>query len=432
VFDTLLDVVIFLALVTVLVLLHELGHFIVARRAGVTVHEFGIGFPPRAAVLFRRGDTVYTLNWLPIGGFVRMEGEIASPAEGGQARTEAGAAAQTGSELHTTGRADELESLDPHAFVNQGLGTRLRILLAGAAVNLVLAWLIFTVIALVAEPIWRVRIDEVVPGSPAAAAGLHGGSVTGTGERSVVDPTTGEPTGQVIPYKTYDDSGDVIVAIDGHAFPVFDDFARSDGQSGIDIGLTTYLSEHPGQTVTLTVEHADGTREDVQVTLRSAAEIAANQGALGIVYEYPPAYGSQQNGLVDAVVTGAEMTVQTSTLILRALGTIVVGIFSGTGEGLGQVSGPVGMVSVIGTVRTALPPVFLLWFVGIISANLGIINLLPIPPLDGSRMAMGLVQAASGGRITPATERLVYLTGWVALMLFLVVVTFSDIQRLMP
>jgi regulator of sigma E protease len=88
------------------------------------------------------------------------------------------------------------------------------------------------------------------------------------------------------------------------------------------------------------------------------------------------------------------------------------------------------MVGVIGDVRTALPPVFMLWFIGLISANLGVINLLPIPPLDGSRMVMAAVQAASGNRVSPATERLVYFTGWVALMVFIVVVTFSDIQRL--
>jgi regulator of sigma E protease len=89
------------------------------------------------------------------------------------------------------------------------------------------------------------------------------------------------------------------------------------------------------------------------------------------------------------------------------------------------------MVGVIGDVRTGLPPIFMLWFVGLISANLAVINLLPIPPLDGSRMVMAVVQRLSGNRISPATERLVYFTGWVALMLFLVVVTIGDVQNLL-
>ncbi len=81
-FDGLINILLFLSILTILVLLHELGHFVTARLAHVKVHEFGIGFPPRARVLFTRGDTTYTLNWLPIGGFVRMEGETVSPADG--------------------------------------------------------------------------------------------------------------------------------------------------------------------------------------------------------------------------------------------------------------------------------------------------------------------------------------------------------------
>ena len=113
------------------------------------------------------------------------------------------------------------------------------------------------------------------------------------------------------------------------------------------------------------------------------------------------------------------------------MGNIFVGLFSGSGEGLDDVAGPVGMVGVIGDVRTGLPPIFMLWFIGLISANLAVINLLPIPPLDGSRMVMAVVQRLTGNRISPATERLVYFTGWVALMLFLVVVTVGDVQNLL-
>jgi regulator of sigma E protease len=189
------------------------------------------------------------------------------------------------------------------------------------------------------------------------------------------------------------------------------------------------LAERPGETVVVTVERADGTTADIEATLRSAEEIEAGQGALGFL---PGAadFGEQQNGILESTAIGLQMTIDTSTLILRAVGGIVVGIFSGSGDGLDDVAGPVGMINVIGDVRTGLPPVFLLWFVGLISANLAVINLLPIPPLDGSRMVMGIVQAASGNRVSPAAERLIYFTGWVALMIFLVIVTFNDVGRL--
>ncbi len=163
--ELLINIAILLAIIVPLVLAHELGHFVMARRAGVTVHEFGIGFPPRAAVLHRGKETIYTLNWLPIGGFVRLEGE-------------------------------EGESVDRRAFVNQKLGTRLRILVAGVVVNFALAWLIFTLIALIAQPTWEVRINEVVPDSPAQQVGLVGSRVVGESEPLPVVDENGQLTGR--------------------------------------------------------------------------------------------------------------------------------------------------------------------------------------------------------------------------------------------
>src|SRR5512141_3001475 len=118
-----INVILLFAFIVPLVVIHEAGHFIAARRAGVKVHEFGVGFPPRAKTLGKdKQGTIYTLNWLPIGGFVRLEGE-------------------------------EGESVDPRAFVNQRLRTRLVILLAGVTMNFVLAFLIFDFIALASDPV---------------------------------------------------------------------------------------------------------------------------------------------------------------------------------------------------------------------------------------------------------------------------------------
>ncbi len=237
-----------------------------------------------------------------------------------------------------------------------------------------------------------------------------------------------DPTGEVIPYDVFDDSGDTILAIDGQTFPVFDDMADPDAADGR-IAPIKYLADRPGETVTLTVERADGSIAEVEVTLRSADEIAAGLGALGFrPGQY--SFAEQQNGPVDAVAIGLQRTVETSTLILRAVGGLIVSIFDGPSNALDDIAGPLGMVDIVGQVRVAFPPVFLVWFVGLLSANLAVINLLPIPPLDGSRMVMSVVQAASGNRVSPEAERLVYFTGWLALMAFLVWVTISDIGRL--
>src|SRR5687768_4894570 len=208
--DLLINVALLLIILVVLVVIHEFGHFIVARRTKVLVHEFGIGFPPRAKVLGNDGETTYTLNWLPIGGFVKLEGE-------------------------------EGESDNPRSFVRQRLHTRLAILLAGVAMNFLLAFLIFTLIAAFADPVGNVRIAAVQPGTPAEQVGLKGGVQTGTDDE-------GDPI--------YDESGDLIVAIDGNRFPVFDSV-----QPGV--GSLNYLRAHAGQMVTLTLRDSAGVERQV-------------------------------------------------------------------------------------------------------------------------------------------------------------------------
>jgi regulator of sigma E protease len=140
-----ITIVLFFGILGLLVIIHELGHFVAARLANVRVLEFGIGFPPRAKVLRSSGETLYTLNWLPIGGFVKLEGEDGDPKG------------------------------DPRSFAAKPLWTRLLILVAGVVMNVVLAFVIFAGIAWLASPYIGARFDQVQPDSPAAAAGLKPG-----------------------------------------------------------------------------------------------------------------------------------------------------------------------------------------------------------------------------------------------------------------
>jgi regulator of sigma E protease len=245
-----------------------------------------------------------------------------------------------------------------------------------------------------------VRIGEVQPGTPAAAVGLQGSNVTGT-------DAEGNPI--------WDETGDVIIAIDGRQFPVFDSLQEATPS-------LAYLRAHAGQEVTLTVESADGTVREVPVTLRVPQN--AQEGALGIRVHPVLVQDEIRHDLLAAIVIGAERTWDAATLVLRGLGDLVTNI------GNPPVSGPVGIVDTIGQVRSIGAPIFLIYLIGLLSANLAIVNALPFPPLDGGRVAVALIQKISGNRVSEAAERLVYLTGFILLMMLLVYVTFFDIQRL--
>jgi regulator of sigma E protease len=146
--DGFINIILLLAVLVVLVLIHEFGHFIVARRVGVKVHEFGVGFPPRARVLHQGKETAYTLNWLPIGGFVRLEGE-------------------------------DGDSDDPRSFVRQPLRTRLVILLAGVIMNLLLAWVLMSAVRAADGD-----DDDLPPRTPALAGpASRAGPATDPGRR---------------------------------------------------------------------------------------------------------------------------------------------------------------------------------------------------------------------------------------------------------
>jgi regulator of sigma E protease len=358
--QSIVTVVLFLAILGVLVVIHELGHFVTARLAGVRVLEFGLGFPPRAKVLRSKGETLYTLNWLPIGGFVKLEGE------------------------------DGTDTTDPRSFAAQTWIKKMVILLAGVAMNVLLAFVIFAGIAWLASPLMGIRFFEVLPNSPAETAGLK--------------------------------PGDAIVAVDGERYQFITGPTVLDG-----------LRSRAGQTVVLTVDHADRTRSELTATLRDQAAIDAGQGALGISRERIEweAYfdgATTTNALPDAVAIGAQQTVGALHLILDGLGKLV-GSVAANPTAPPPVAGPVGIATQIGDVFWNAGPILTLYVAGILSANLALVNILPFPPLDGGRMLMITLKRLFGRRISLRAEQLTYVVGMVFLFAFILWVTGYDIIR---
>ncbi len=364
-------VVLFFVVLGGLVLLHELGHFVTARLAGVRVLEFGIGFPPRARVLRRRGETLYTLNWLPIGGFVKLEGE-----DGGDAD-------------------------DPRSFARARLSTKLVILVAGVAMNLIVAFLIFTVIAWIATPFVGLRFFDVQPDSPAASAGLK--------------------------------PGDAILAIDGRQFEFFGDPTDQ---------VLPELKRSAGKTVALTIQHPDDRLATVTVTLRSQAEIdasrgpdgVAKKGPLGVSSESAPFeaefFGRTGHDLPTAARIGASETTRWFGVILGGLGDLIRQIVTNP-TAPPPVSGPIGIATEISDIFFGSGPVMTLYVAGILSANLALVNILPFPPLDGGRMLLIGLKSVFGRRISLRAEQLTYVVGFVVLFAFLIWVSGFDIVRIL-
>jgi regulator of sigma E protease len=357
--DTVVTVLLFFLILGTLVVIHELGHFVTARLANVRVLEFGIGFPPRARVLRSSGETLYTLNWLPIGGFVKLEGE------------------------------DGDESGDPRSFANQSLPVRLLILAAGVLMNVLTAFVIFFLIALLAAPRVGLVIPQVQPDSPAASAGLR--------------------------------PGDAILSVNGERYDLFEPDPLID------------IRSRAGETIVLGVQRSSGEREDIEVTLRSPEEVSANNGALGIAAPdgWTQIFLRETVGRdpVTALRIGAEQTGYWFGLILGGLGDLARSFISDPTAPPAGVSGPVGIATGIGDVFRNAGPIMTLYVAAILSANLALVNALPLPPLDGGRMLVITLKRIFGTRISLRAEQLTYFVGFAFLMAFLIWVTIFDVIR---
>jgi regulator of sigma E protease len=350
-------VILFIAILAILVLVHELGHFFVARRAGVRVHEFGVGFPPRVKVLKNDGETLYTLNALPIGGFVKLEGE-------------------------------DGDSDDPRSFTMAPFWKKQTILIAGVAMNLILALAIMIAVAWIPQRIVALQIGQVQADSPAAAAGITAGSR--------------------------------LYGIDGTYYDAFD---RPET-------MVKDLRAKAGQEVTLDLLDVTGPPYQVKATLRTPAELAPDKGALGVAdlsvvlldqtFTRSPA---------DAVKVGVQRTVAAFGLILGGLSQLLDSIVTHPTQPP-PVTGPIGIAQQVTDVFWQAGPVATLYLAGLLSANLALVNILPFPPLDGGRMLMIAIKRIAGARVSVRAEQLTYLVGFGFLFAFLIWITFFDIARL--
>jgi regulator of sigma E protease len=357
---------VFIVLLGPLMLIHELGHFVVAKKAGIRVEEFGLGLPPRAAHLFKLGETEYTLNWLPIGAFVRMTGEE--------------------------------NPEDPRSFAAQPKRWRLATLAAGPLMNFLGGFVILTLAYLffATQPTeFRYRINQVMAGSPAEQIGLQPGdailAVNGADMIQKLEPASGVQ-------------------------PDVGALRRQVRQFiGQPIEIVVLRAGEPEQIVRLSGRLPPDANAEAPLGVSLIIEVTKSERVAYTLPEALLAAGLEVGGAIAALVQ-LPVRLVNQTLALEQLRPIsVVGI---TNIGVELIDSSV-------TESQGLMP--FLRFAAVVSIAIALTNLLPLPALDGGRILFILIEALRGRRVDPRREQWVHAVGFAFLLALSVVVIIMDI-----
>lgn len=407
-----------------LVFVHEWGHLIFAKRAGMLAREFAIGFGPKI-FSFTRNETLYTIRLIPAGGYVRVAGddpEIIELKPGhhiGLTYNDQGKVNQiivNNKDKHPDARVIEVDKVDldheliiegydvgeheekhvfevdekaffivdevetqiaPYnrQFASKSVGQRAMQLFAGPMMNFILAIILFIIIGVVqGVPAERALLSDVVDGSPADEAGIQ--------------------------------DSDEIVEIDGTPISTWE-------------GFTTIVRNNPDTPLDMVVER-DGEKISVEVTPNGVPDVldeSITVGQIGV-------YQGFEKSVMGTLTYGFTETYETTTMIVSNLVKLITGQYS-----IDMLAGPVGIYDATDQIVQTGFMNFLMW-TAMLSVNLGIINLVPLPALDGGRLMFVLIEAIRGKPMDPQKEGIVHFIGFALIMLLMITVTWNDIQRL--
>lgn len=361
----LVSILIFIVVIVALIVVHEFGHFVAAKLSGMRVDEFGLGYPPKAMTIAKVGETSYTLNWLPFGGFVKIYGE-------------------------------DGEGKSSRAFNNRPRLLQAIVLIAGITMNLIFAYILIVGALIMGTP--RALSDDelatarnaellvanVLPGSPAALA-------------------------QLLP-------GDTIVSATD---------AKGEWRAVDPKSFSAFISESGGSEVKLDVKRNG--KEQVITAKPSEGIVTADpfRYALGVEVA---TVGVVPISLGQAVAEGARLTWGATVLTAEGLWHFFYSIFTFSAD-LSQVAGPIGIAGAVGSASTQGLG-YLFSIMAIISINLALINLIPVPALDGGRLLFVIIESVIRRPIKPSVAYAVNAVGFIFLILLMVVVTAHDIFKI--
>jgi regulator of sigma E protease len=368
---SLTTIFIFFVILLVLVLVHEAGHFFAAKLSKMRVDEFAFGFPPKLFGI-RRGETEYNFNALPLGGYVRIHGENG---------------------------ADE-NSLDhTRAFDAKPWYTQIFVLSAGVIMNLVLAWILFSIAFMVGAPSSKEStivnqkyvsnvatvISQVGSNSPAMTSGLTSGDVI----KNISAP-----------------SGESIVNPESSTIPA-------------------YIQRHSSEPITFTVEKLNG---DVKVyTVTPLYNTELDKSVVGISTSEVGVYRAPAHV---ALISGVSATIEFTRLTIIGFKDLIVSLFQGEGARAAEaLTGPVGIVGLVADAQKS-GFVAIIIFAALISVNLAVLNILPLPALDGGRILFVLIETLLGKKLPITFQAAVNGVSFLLLIILMVYVTIKDISKL--
>jgi len=366
-----MSVILFFIVLVVLVIVHEFGHFLVAKLSGMKVEEFGFGFPPKLFSV-RKGETEYSFNALPFGGFVRILGE--NPLEVTE-RCLAG----------TLTDQDAKRSFSAQSAFKQGM-----VVIAGVVFNFLLAWVLFSAGFMIGMPVAAPKDDSVtntallitsvVKDSPAAKAGFQlGDKIVGLSNGAVAELT--------------------------------------------EESVPNFIAAHLNEEVQISVERG-GEQKNISVIPEEG--VVVGRAGIGISLAY---VGIEKLPFFKSIWAGLKHTALLSRETALSLFNLVRDAFLGQAR-LDSLTGPVGLVGIVGSAYH-LGIVHLIALTALISINLAIINLVPFPALDGGRLVVIILEKLKGSALSPKIVNTINTLGFVLLIFLLILVTYHDILRLL-